>query len=437
MNSPNATDLVVTPTLARDVAGVDVSGAATAGIRGMRASSSRELSAGQRRSGRWETEGRFVFALAGDEAEYATQLDPVPDWTRLLQVAWDAGAAGALRDYMRKHRQGTVPVAVERTLACLALERDLRMRTLQRRASDSIAVLRSAGIEVALLKGAALATTLYGSFASRPMNDVDLLVHSDQADEAKRLMLLAGWERDPELPDDVVYASHHHLAPLIDARGSRSRLEIHRTLLPAGHPFALPMSELWAGMRAANLAGNQVVVLAPIHHALHIAIHFAWSHTMREGAWNAFRDLGAMERAGMIDWDELVRVATRARAASCCYWTLALARALAKVHVPDDVLAALQPDASGALLGRLERHFAWAILRRDGTQLSVRLDRALWSSAIQPREHGHGDVRPWLVSAELTPARIRHETISRTGRAIRHAGRIARSGACIARLLWN
>ncbi len=421
----------------RDLPNVDASDAATVGIREVRAFSSLDLSPGKRRASRRETEGRFVFSLAGDGAEQASQLDPVPDWTRLLQVAWDAGAAGALRDHVRRHRQGTVPSAVERTLACLTLERDLRMRTLQRRASDSIAVLRSAGIEVALLKGAALATTLYGSFASRPMNDVDLLVHSDQAEEAKRLMLLAGWERDPELPDDVVYASHHHLAPLIDARGSRSRLEIHRTLLPAGHPFALPMADLWAAMRPANLAGNPVVVLAPTHHALHIAIHFAWSHTMREGAWNAFRDLGAMERAGMIDWVELVRVATHARAASCCYWTLTLARALANLHVPDDVLAALQPNASGARLRRLERHFAGVLLRRDATQLSVRLDRALWSIAIQPREHDHGDVRPWLVSAELTPARIRHETSSRTDRAIRHASRIARSGACIARLLWN
>ena len=361
----------------------------------------------------------------------------IPDWTRLLQVAWDAGAAGALRDHVHRHRQQTVPLDVERTLACLALERDLRMRTLERRAAESVAALRSAGIEVALLKGAALASTLYGSFASRPMNDVDLLVHSDQADEAKRLMLLAGWEPDPELPDDAVYATHHHLAPLIDSRGSRSRLEIHRTLLPAGHPFALPMAELWAGMRPANLAGHPVAVLGSTHHALHIAIHFAWSHTMREGAWNAFRDLGALERAGMIDWAELARVAKRARAASCCYWTLTLARAMTNLPVPDDVLAALEPAASRAVRRRLERHFVNVLLRRDATRLSVRLDRALWSMAIRPRQHGHGNVRPWLVSAELTPARIRQETTSRTDRAVRHVGRIARSSACIARLLWS
>ena len=391
----------------------------------------------QPRAERSEPEARFVFSLAGADPEDRAQLDAMPDWTRLLHVAWENGAAGALREFVRRHRQGTVPLETERALACLALERDLRMRTLQLRAADSIAALSSAGIDVALLKGAALATTLYGSFAARPMNDVDVLVDPDQVEEAKRLMLLAGWERDPELPDDRVYAMHHHLAPLIDTSGSRSRLEIHRTLLPPGHPFVLPMADLWAGMRPATIGGHPVLVLGPTHHALHIAIHFAWSHSMRAGGWNAFRDLGTLERAGMIDWAELVRVAQCARAGSCCYWTLRLARTMTGLRVPSNVLAALEPTTDRTLHPRLERHLVTALLRGEARPLSVRLDRALWTMAVQPGAQGHGASRPWLVSAELAPARVRPELGSRADRAARRLGTIARSGACIARLLWN
>lgn len=437
MNSNRATDKIMVPGGTGNWPGVHALEPMPRDVPTARGGHNPEQSAGPRRARPRDAEGRFVFSLAGDAANHTVHLDEVPDWIRLLQIAWDAGATGALRDHIKRHREHTMPLEMERTLACLALERDARMRALERRTVESIALLRSAGIEVALLKGAALATTLYGSFAARPMNDVDLLVHPDRASEAKQLMRQSGWERDPELPDDQAYATHHHMAPMIDSLGSRSRLEIHRTLLPVGHPFALPIADLWAGMQPASLAGHRVAVLGPTYHALHIAIHFAWSHTMREGAWNAFRDLGAMERAGMIDWTELVRVARRARAASCCYWTLSLAGEMMNLRVPDEVLAALAPITGRTVRRRLARHFVHMVLRQDATQLSDRLDRALWSMAMQPCEQGHGDVRPWLVSAALTPARRIKETASRTGRAARYFGRVARSSACIARLLWN
>jgi hypothetical protein len=353
-----------------------------------------------------------------------------------MQLAWDEGAIGALRDHFRELHPGLVPAAVERRVACLALERELRMRKLERRAKEAIADLRAAGMDVALLKGGALAATVYGAFVDRPMNDVDLLLRPEDAESGYLRMLRAGWARDPQLPDDDVYRTHHHHAPLIDVRGSESRLEIHRAILPPGHPVELPLSELWGEMRQAKFGGERVLVLEPNLHALHIAIHFAWSHTMRAGAWQAFRDLGVLARAGLIDWNRLVHLAERARAASCVYWTLKLARRLSALIVPDEVLEALAPRRNRSLLVRLERHFENVLLRRDASHLSLRLDRALWTMAIQPRQQGHGHVRPWLVSAELTAARLRHDGASLGDRLIRQMDRVARCTRYIARLLW-
>ena len=390
-------------------------------------------------AGERHREASLVFRLArlGDDVGEYPRLGETADWPQLLQIAWDEGAVNALRDHWRTLGPGAVPLEIDRRLACLALDRELRMRMLEQRTRESIEVLASAGIDVALLKGAGLAATLYGSFPARPMKDVDLLVDPAQAEEAKQLMMSAGWERDHGLPDDEVYLGHHHLAPLIDSRGSRSRLEIHRALLPTGHPFALSMEELREGMRVASLGGHRVLVLDPTHHALHIAIHFAWSHIMRVGGWHAFRDLATLEGAGLLDWEELVRSARRARAASCCYWTLALARRMTGLPVPDDVLGALAPAGSSGLLARLERHFVHVLLRRDATRPSVGLDRALWNMAIQPQRQGHGAVRPWIVSLELTAARLPHDPMTLGERALRRVRRTARSSAYIARLLWN
>lgn len=379
----------------------------------------------------------FRLARAADEVPELPRLGESTDWPQLMQIAWDEGAISALRDHWRRLGPGAIPLDVDRRLACLALDRELRMRLLEDRTRESIAVLTGAGIEVALLKGAGLAATLYGSFPARPMKDVDLLIDPARADEAKQLMLATGWERDHGLPDDEVYLGHHHLAPLIDSRGSRSRLEIHRTLLPTGHPFALSMEELWDGMRPAHLGGQRVLVLDPTHHALHIAIHFAWSHIMRGGGWHAFRDLATLQRAGLLDWDALVPAAARARATSCCYWTLTLARRMTGLPVPDEALAELAPVGSRAMLARLERHFVHVLLRRDATRPSVGLDRALWNMAIQPRRQGHGEVRPWIVSLELTAARLPRLPMTLRERALRRVRRTARSSAYIAGLLWN
>lgn len=392
-------------------------------------------------AGKAHHEAHLIFQLARGEdgagGGASEPLGPATDWTLLLQIAWEEGAVGVLRNHCRQLPPGTVPSEIDRRLACLALDREFRMRVLERRTRESVSVLADAGIDVALLKGAGLAATLYGSFAARSMKDVDLLVPRSRAEVAKRLMMSTGWESDRQLPDDDVYRVHHHLAPLVDSRGSRSRLEIHRTLLPSGHPFALSMGELWDAMRVTDFGGRSVYVLDSTHHALHIAIHFAWSHMLRAGAWHAFRDLGTLDRAGLIDWDALVVAARRARAGSCCYWTLALARRMASLPVPDAVLRALAPAGGDAALRRLERHFVNVLLRRDATQELLRVDRALWSIAIQPRQQGHGVVRPWVVSLELTAARLPNDRSSRGARALRRVGRAARGSAYIARLLWS
>jgi hypothetical protein len=387
-----------------------------------------------------QREGRLIFYLADAHRPPPPLVAPDArtDWRKLLQIAWEEGAVAPLQAYCRAIPAGVVPIDVERQLACLVLERELRMRMLERRAAESVAVLNEAGIEVALLKGAALAVTLYGSFDARPMNDVDILVHPARADDAKRLMLLSGWSPDPELPNDAVYdAHHHHLAPLVDARGSRSRLEIHRMLLPKGHPFNLTVEELWRGMPGARLAGEPVRVLDANHHAVHVAVHFAWSHTMRAGAWHAFRDLTNLVRAGRIDWTELVAIAERARATSCCYWTLKLARAMSGLAVPDTVLDVLAPSMSRLVLRRLERHFVHVLLRDDEAHRSLRLERALWTMALQPAQGGHGRTRPWLVSAELTAARLGQKAPPAVDRLQRHIDRVVRCSAYMVNILWH
>src|SRR5689334_7261332 len=179
-----------------------------------------------------DAEADFLFRLARSPrgAEETPRLGPTANWQRLLQVASNANAVIALREHLELAAEA-VPIDVMRSVAILALDRQFRMRCLEKRLDEALVALNQAGIEVLLLKGAALACTLYGAFTARPMRDIDLLVRRERGDEARDVMLQLDWENDPELPGDVSYGSHHHLPPLRDLRGSGLRLEIHRGLL--------------------------------------------------------------------------------------------------------------------------------------------------------------------------------------------------------------
>lgn len=353
--------------------------------------------------GRGFPEDNLIFSLARPRPAPITSrdLDNVSDWNRLLRVASEENAIIALRACLKEANAVTLPPGLERYVAMISLDREFRMRQLQPRLERALDALNRAGVDVMLLKGGALASTVYGSFIKRPMRDLDILVRPEQADDARALMLELDWASDPDVPGDRSYGTHHHLPPLRDVGASGLRLEIHRALLPAGHPFRFTDEELWRAARRISIGDAHAFVMHPAHHAVHVAIHFAWSHMLKMGAWHAFRDLGTLAAAEMFDWDQFVDTATRWRASSCCYWTLRLARMLAGFEAPSSVLDRLGPSLPEIVRRPLARHFVNGLVPGDVGCPSARLDRALWSIAMQPRREGHGLVRPWLVSLDL------------------------------------
>ena len=287
----------------------------------------------------------------------------------------------------------------------LARMSDFSMLYLQDRLGQTVAALQRAAIPVLLLKGTALAERYYRSYPARPMGDIDLLVPPDQLQRARACLLAAGWRwnRDPAL--DGFYEGLHHLPPLDDARGSPLYVELHRALFFDGHPFRWPVDDVWA--RAERVEQGLPGALVPEPHdlLLHLCLHFSWSHLMRYGSWRALSDVHTVAATGRIDWDELVRRAREARAGSCCYWTLALARRLVHAAIPDEALRALQPPITRVAGRQLARHFAAALFPSAVTCPSVQLESRLWELAIQPGWSGHGRARPWDRTHEYRPTR--------------------------------
>ncbi|HEU5393882.1 MAG TPA: nucleotidyltransferase family protein, partial [Candidatus Methylomirabilis sp.] len=109
-----------------------------------------------------------------------------------VQAAHAHNALGVLLPALR--RGGLpIPAALEERLA--AAEPALAAQALFREAGlqEVLRLLARADVEAAVLKGAFLASCVYGDFAERPMNDFDLLVRREDLPRAGHALREAGY----------------------------------------------------------------------------------------------------------------------------------------------------------------------------------------------------------------------------------------------------
>ena len=330
------------------------------------------------------------------------------DWNRLIRFALLENAATLLDDRVSRIPESLLPGRYRDCIGRLGLVWTFKLKLLERRLQESLDALDKAGIEVILLKGAALAAITHRSFTDRPMADVDMLVDPSHARIAHDLMQRHGWTLDSSGHPDDAWTNHHHLPPLADTNGSGLRLEIHVAPIAPGHPFNLEIDRVRATAERRTHGGVDVLVPEIHLYAIHSAIHFAWSHRFESGALNAFRDLGALESTGRFSWARLVEVARQTSAETCCYWTLRLAQSLAGLAVPPRILKDLAPPIKEPFLSLLEEHFSQLVLRSERACPSVALRHRLWAFALQTSWSVNEESLQWDVEVRASvPRRMR------------------------------
>jgi hypothetical protein len=354
----------------------------------------------------------------GNDSEMRALLARPFDWDRLCALALADRATSVV--WRSLQRLGcNVPDAVAKRLSHATAVSEFSLMRADVRLRETIRALGAQGIRVVLLKGAALVHVAYTSITERPMADFDLLVDPSRIDEAQRIAMSLGWARSPSAGPDFAYRTHHHAVPLVDdTGGTRMQLELHTGLFIAGHPFALSADAVRRRARPLEIDGCLVGVPARSVLILHACLHFAWSHGMRKGGWRTLRDIARLAEGRDKVWDDFASLAIESRGATCCYWTLRLARELAAVPVPDHVLSALRPDLPEVVLTRIGRHFALQVLASDVVCPSAVVDRAIWTAAILPRSSGHGPSRPWAQTHDFLAERPQESRARRFGNMV-------------------
>lgn len=347
-------------------------------------------------------EARLLLLATDDvpspERILAFLRDPDLDWNRLVALAEREKATAILWSVLQPHRDAIPPLRA-RQMEMLSSVSDFRMLHHEGQLATVVDLLNACGIQVVLLKGAALATSAYGSFRRRPMYDLDLLVERDEAERAWNTLRRNGWLHAEEECPAAFYTEHYHLPPLDDPKRTGLAVELHTEPWQGG--VKLSAAEIWRNAEVVTVGRREYRVPSTTHQILHLATHFAWGHMLRSAAWRSIRDLRALISSGRVDWTEVISAARASGGTTCCFWTFDIARTLADVPIPDDVLEALRPRLPAFVIRILRRHYVGTLFEFSPSPCpSIQLDRLLWTAGHAAGGNDLGPLRPWTRNAD-------------------------------------
>lgn len=337
-------------------------------------------------------ETRLVFRSA-DVTATAEELQAiareVSDWERALRLAEAEAATASVWRALAPARE-TLPAQVVEFLRTRTMMSDFRMQRLATRLAETLPEFHARGVDVLLLKGAAIGARVDPTFRTRPMTDLDLLVKPEALPEARAALLAAGWHQSDNPRFHALLAGAQHEAPFYDGALPGQRLELHTRILPPDHSFALTEQEIWDASSPAPAPFAAARMPSDTHLCFHVCAHFAWQHQMDFGSWRSFRALSAMFARPEVSLEEMDESFVRLRAASSVYWTLRLANALAGERVANAVLRRLRPPTAEWLARGIERAAVARIADGEGQPSpSVQVSQWLWRAAIRPKWSGH------------------------------------------------
>lgn len=166
------------------------------------------------------------------------------------------------------------------------------------------------GIDVILLKGAALVERIYGNIALRPMVDVDLLVRREHVRPALASLQAAGYQSSgAEIRPDTALDFENELLLWKQDRVEWVT-ELHWSLFDSPYyQHRLPEATLWASAVEFQMDDQPARVLSPELELLHLCGHLTLHHRGQGLLW--WNDIAEVIHADSprLNWDKLLQQA--------------------------------------------------------------------------------------------------------------------------------
>ncbi len=263
---------------------------------------------------------------------------------------------------------------VQPYLRAAYVSEELRARTYYRVARGVVAALADAGIAPLLLKGLALADTVYGDRALRHSHDVDLLLPRAAIDPAVDLLVA----RKFRVLHRQRQEGHEHA---VLAHESGLPVALHGRLFRSSF-YTPPAAAMLADARAFDVDGAPARVLSPADNLLHVCGQ-AWCSPSRDSLQWACDAWLLIAGAPQLRWEVLLERARQARLSLPLFVLLDYLAATLDAAVPHPIRDRLSHQAAAA--DRVERQAALYGARRAprGTLRQILRRSDSWRGRLQ------------------------------------------------------
>ncbi len=223
---------------------------------------------------------------------------------------------------------------------------------LRRPLAELLSACQEAAVELIVLKGAALAETVYPRPSLRPFGDIDVLVRASDACRAQAVLSELGYVADADAWADLAAGRSCEVNFFRNAAHEPVVIELHTDLLNNAllrPQVFLDHGGLWRRSRAACLAGENARVLGPEDQILHLCLHLAGHYF---DAPQSVRDMVQVCAVQPVRWPLLLSLCRAAQAEAIAYGGL-FAAAQEGARVPPLALESLAPRRHRRALERL------------------------------------------------------------------------------------
>jgi hypothetical protein len=282
---------------------------------------------------------------AGDVTRPLSRLDA--DWEDVLQHVCSNGLLGLTHAYLA-HRecQDYPPPEFRQWIQQAHTTNTTRMLLVYRNVVKVLAQLARREIDCMVVKGPALAYTVYPDPAWRSFNDLDLIVRERDWATMHQLMLEMGFRPEanqppqppPKLvPSAVVYESKYW------HRETSFLVEVHYDDILNAGLASRDVEGFWERAVSIDVEGVPAKALSLEDQLIHLCAH---AHYHGYTRLNGFSDIAFIVRdhAARLNWEQLVKTVRIEEAQVAVYYTLCFLDRLFGIQVPADVLSGLRPD---------------------------------------------------------------------------------------------
>jgi hypothetical protein len=278
---------------------------------------------------------RYTGADPVTEQRIHTILQRDIDWTYTFRVAGRHGVAPLLYRTLSAVQARGVPAAAYHGFGRHVTASGMQSRLLMRWSAEIMRLFEKEGLRTLAFKGGSLAKLAYGDVALRQFTDLDLLVHREDYDHARQLLVGHGYRQRA----DHGWETHF-------AGDARVTVDLHHGLSEARFPVPADFEGWWRRRQLVDVDGHEVPTLSMEDLLVVLAIQTAkdaWSRTLKLAKACDVAQL--IMRVPALDWATVERESIRLGVRGMLAFATGLAATLFRLSVPEQVAAMAPPTA--------------------------------------------------------------------------------------------